>query len=1206
MATIYESALVTGFSSTSIYDSYGGLQYVIDLTGFVSSTTNPGSNIGTIDGSTSQDYISSLNTNLIGLYNYKRSNSADNFLHFQISNDSASWYDLKLKNSSNQTASYKRVDATKYTITGGHSYRWNTASQSAVSTSGTSHTVYLTDNGGFDAPVDFTTNPVWTVASAEASSISSISTSPVANGTAPIAYSFSESASNITINSSTGAVTWIYANSSTSTQSTTVTAIATNAEGTYSEDYTVSRLGGPGVSGTYSYAQEGYNGGTTSPTGSPVFTGTEGTWSISGTGATINSSTGAVTWSNNTTSSVRTASVRRTVTRNGYARVFTVGTSTQRARPLNSISITSFTSTSLVGNGDTISISGSVSWAGQDQEVASWVIKRLDTNAIVSQGNFNTIGGSVSGSITAPSSSSVEFSLDVTENDNGSSAAANTTTQIVTAPDSPTTVSDDVAEDSVTVTVASSGGSNGTLHYAQTSTNIVPTTGWQTGATFSQARGTTKYYWASNINGTISRTAASKSLYVGYLLPDTSVTATSSTISNTATTTSTTIAGGSSNDTYAVRVNNGTDNLGTVVDNGDVSFTDSLPSAGTITTYEIFAARSTASGGDGLYDATNDTFTVGRQIANIATPTASHDDANAGTVTVTLSDVSVTGGTTSYAQTATNVAPTTGWQSSSVFTQTRNTTSYYWARATSSVNTTVSSGVSLTVDPRASTLTLTGVTNTAPNENTSQDLTADYTTYDGVTVTSYAWSDDSSAISLSDTTTRDITVSFGNVTAGTTGTVSVICTDSLGATITKSQAFTIGFVNQPPVANIPTSNEGNTIPAGDDYEVTATSSDPDDAGQTITTTLQRSITSSTTGFSTVATGTSDAKTVTYATTAHISGSSRTVWYRTQASDNVAGVVTSSVLAVTESAATATTVDITSVEDTTPNENTSDQVTATVATDPDVSISSYAWTTTGALSLSSTTTQSPIVYFGDVSTNSAASVTVIVTDSLGRTATDTQTYTIQFVNQGPSIGSFSASPTVAIGNQYVTLSGSSITDVDGTIASLDVVQTEGTPVSLSTPAITGLNTDNASITRGFTAPNADGTLVFRLTAADNNGVLSVQDLVFDTVEEELFTPSTGEGFQLFDQAGALTLDLVDVPLFFRGNISGSISTNYQNDVTIVVPFVGCTVEDLVFTNVLNSDYYYSLSAGQNEVTINVTAFGTPQFAVSYNVTVLFRG
>lgn len=1016
------------------------------------------------------------------------------------------------------------------------------------------YTVSVNIAAAVNSPTSFTTLPVWSTGTAAASTTNTLTTFPVADGTTPITYSFSESASNITINSSTGVVTWLYANSSTSTQSTTVTVTATNTAGVYSEGYTVSRLGGPGVSGTYSYVQEGYNGGTTSPTGSPVFTGTEGTWAISGTGATINSSTGAVTWSNNTTASVRTATVSRIVTRNGYSRVFTVGTSTQMARPLNSINITSFTSTALVGDGDTISISGSVAWAGQDQEAASWVIKRLDTNAIVSQGNFNTVGGSVSGSITAPSSSSVEFSLDVSENDGGSSAGANTTTQIVTAPSTPTAVSNNTAANNVTVTVASSGGSNGTLHYAQTSTNSVPTTGWQTSTTFSHARGNTKYYWASNINGTVSRTAASKSLYVGYLLPDTSVTATSSTISNTATTTSTIIAGGSSNDTYAVRVNNGSTNIATIVGNGTVVFSTSLPSAGSITTYEIFAARSTASGGDGLYDATNDTFTVGRQIAGIATPTATHDNANAETVTVTLSAVSVTGGTTSYAQTTTNSAPTSGWQSSETFTQTRNTTNYYWARATSSVNTTVSSEISLTVAPRASTLTLTGVTDTAPNENTSQVLTANYTTYDGVTVTSYAWSDDSSAISLSSTTDRSVTASFGNVTSNTTGTVSVVCTDSLGQAITTSQAFSIGFVNQPPVANEPTSNVGSTVAAGGSYEVTATSSDADDVEQTITTTLQRSLTSSTTGFSTIATGTSDAKTVTYAATAHISGSSRTVWYRTQASDDVAGVVTSSVLAVTESAASITTVDITSVGDTTPNENTSDQVTASTVTDSAVTISSYSWTKTGSLSLSSTTTQNPIVYFGDISANSAASVTVTVTDSLGRTATDTQSYTIQFVNQGPAVGSFIASPSSTVGLETVTLYATGLSDTDGTVASATITQMSGTTVNLSTISTTGIGTTNATASAFFTSPDENGTLVFRVTVTDSDGGVANQDVVVNTIKQNTVVPPSGNsyGLEVYGPNGEVYLSITDRLTIFNSMVDGTLNAGTNS---VVIPLTG---------------------------------------------------
>ena len=57
---------------------------------------------------------------------------------------------------------------------------------------------------------------------------------------------------------------------------------------------------------------------------------------------------------------------------------------------------------------------------------------------------------------------------------------------------------------SVTATVnLSSSGSGGTLNYAQTSTNSVPSSGWGTGNTFTHTRNTTRYYWASRSTNTL-------------------------------------------------------------------------------------------------------------------------------------------------------------------------------------------------------------------------------------------------------------------------------------------------------------------------------------------------------------------------------------------------------------------------------------------------------------------------------------------------------------------------------------------------------------------------------------------------------------------------------------------------------------------------------------------------------------------------------
>lgn len=50
--------------------------------------------------------------------------------------------------------------------------------------------------------------------------------------------------------------------------------------------------------------------------------------------------------------------------------------------------------------------------------------------------------------------------------------------------------------------ILDSQGSGGTLKYAQSTSNSVPSTGWQTTSGFTQTRGTTRYYWASQNEGT--------------------------------------------------------------------------------------------------------------------------------------------------------------------------------------------------------------------------------------------------------------------------------------------------------------------------------------------------------------------------------------------------------------------------------------------------------------------------------------------------------------------------------------------------------------------------------------------------------------------------------------------------------------------------------------------------------------------------------
>jgi chitinase len=70
---------------------------------------------------------------------------------------------------------------------------------------------------------------------------------------------------------------------------------------------------------------------------------------------------------------------------------------------------------------------------------------------------------------------------------------------------------------------------------------------------------------------------------------------------------------------------------------------------------------------------------------------------------------------------------------------------------------------------------------------------------------------------------------------------------------------------------------------------------------------------------------------------------------------------------------------------------------------------------------------------------------------------------------------------------VVLNGSGSGDPDGTIASYNWAQTQGTSVVL-----TGANTASPS----FTAPNNVGALAFRLTVTDNRGAAAVDDVTVD--------------------------------------------------------------------------------------------------------------
>ena len=582
-----------------------------------------------------------------------------------------------------------------------------------------------------NAPTEFTTNPTWTAGTAAAGTISTLSTSPVADGTAPVTYSFSESASNVTINSSSGAVTWTYGNNTTSTQSVTVTATATNAAGSYSEDFTVSRARGPGVSGsTYSWTTASYTAQTETISGTATYTGTAGTWATSNSAYATIDSNGTLSWSQNSSTSDRSVWVYREVTENGYTRNFTVGNATQLGRPADSVNVDSFSVTTAVSESGTYSISGSVSeFDLSDNTSGTYSITRGATE--VASGNLGESITNISHTgLTAPSTYG-SYTYTITATIGTLVSTATSDQYVIDRPATPTVSSTNTRTASVTVTVSSSKSGEGTLEYAQSTSTTIPSTGWQTSDEFSQARNSTRYYFVRNKYGS-GAAYPSGTKYVtsvvNYLEPDLAVTASSSTLSNAATdSATTTIGSGQDDEEYAVRVNNGSTDLASRTGNGDITFVPGV-GVGDTKTFEIFAKLPADKGGNDTFKATNDTFTVKRQVLAPTAVSASHNNAASDEVTVTVV-ATITAqrqgsGTLQYAKSSTNVLPTSGWQNGATFTQARNTTRYYWTRVTSTANT-ATLGTSAEVEvlyrapDTAVTATSSTITNTANTATTT-------------------------------------------------------------------------------------------------------------------------------------------------------------------------------------------------------------------------------------------------------------------------------------------------------------------------------------------------------------------------------------------------------------------------------------------------------------------------------------------------------
>ena len=176
----------------------------------------------------------------------------------------------------------------------------------------------------------------------------------------------------------------------------------------------------------------------------------------------------------------------------------------------------------------------------------------------------------------------------------------------------------------------SSQGSGGTLKYAQTTSNSVPASGWQTSATFAHPRGSTRYYWASRDEDTSGAYDGGEQLTLPFLTPGTTVYINNETIAFNATSETVTAGSTSAGIEYAIRLNSGGGALtGTqlTATGSTTNFTiqnSDLPSQGNTTTYRAWMRRPVSKGGDGTtwYQSTSyGQFTITREVESDTTPT---------------------------------------------------------------------------------------------------------------------------------------------------------------------------------------------------------------------------------------------------------------------------------------------------------------------------------------------------------------------------------------------------------------------------------------------------------------------------------------------------------------------------------------------------------------------------------------------------------
>jgi gliding motility-associated-like protein len=255
-------------------------------------------------------------------------------------------------------------------------------------------------------------------------------------------------------------------------------------------------------------------------------------------------------------------------------------------------------------------------------------------------------------------------------------------------------------------------------------------------------------------------------------------------------------------------------------------------------------------------------------------------------------------------------------------------------------------------------------------------------------------------------------------------------------------------------------------------------------------------------------------------------------------------------------------------------------------DADGSIASYSWTKISGPTVTLGAANLPSISMSDLIEGTYI-FQLLVTDNMGATSADNATITVlpQGINQPPVVSAGSDKSLFLPANS-ISLTGS-VNDADGTIASLGWTQVSG-------PASVLVNANTTSLT---VSSLTEGTFVFRLSATDDDGASSFDEVtVTVNAATANIPPVANAGVDKI-----LSLPTNSVVLNGTGtDVDGTIASYLWSKVSgPTAVLANETTADLSLTSLIEGNYQFSLLVTDNAGGTNTDNVSVSVLAASFN-------